>query len=75
MIKFDDVTKENMKEHNQNCPQISDHPYNILIIGVSRSRQTNSLFNLLGHQPDTDKILLYAKDPFEAKSRFLISKR
>ena len=75
MIIFDDVTKENMKEHNQNCPQISNHPYNILIIGVSRSRKTNSLFNLLGHQQDIDKILLYAKDAFEAKTKFFINKR
>ena len=27
MINFDDVTKENIKEHNQNRPQIPDHPY------------------------------------------------
>ena len=30
MINFDDVTKENIKEHNPNWPQISDHPYRIL---------------------------------------------
>ena len=27
MINFDDVTKENIREHNPNRPQISDHPY------------------------------------------------
>ena len=32
MINFD-VTKENKKNHNTNWPQISDHPYRILIIG------------------------------------------
>ena len=32
MINFD-VTKENIKGHNPNFPQISDHPYRILIIG------------------------------------------
>ena len=26
MITFDDVTKENIKEHNSNCLQIPDHP-------------------------------------------------
>ena len=26
MINFGDVTKENMKEHNSNQPQIHDHP-------------------------------------------------
>ena len=31
MINFDDGTKENIKEHNPNCPQIPDHPYRILI--------------------------------------------
>ena len=33
MISYDDVTKEIMKEHNSNWPQILDHPYRILIIG------------------------------------------
>ena len=37
MINFDDVTKENIKEENANWPQISDHPYRILIIGASGS--------------------------------------
>ena len=26
MINFDDVVKENIKEHNPNWPQISDNP-------------------------------------------------
>ena len=26
MINFDDVTKENIKEHNPDWPQIPDHP-------------------------------------------------
>ena len=45
MIKFDDVKKENIKEHNPNWPQIPDHPYRILIIGGSGSGKTNLLFN------------------------------
>ena len=56
MINFDDVTKENVKEHNANSPQIPDHPYRILIIGDSISGKTSSLFNLLSYQPDIDKI-------------------
>ena len=64
-----------MKEHNPNWSQIPDHPYRILIIGDSRSRKTNSLFNQINHQPDIDKIYLYAKDPSEAKYEFLINKR
>ena len=67
MINFDDVTKENIKEHNPNWPQIPDHPYRILIIGGSGSGKTNSLFNLINHQPNIDKIYLYAKDLYEAK--------
>ena len=75
MINFDDVTKENIKEHNPNWPQIPDHPYRILIIGGSGSGKTNSLFNLISQQPDIDKIYLYAKDPYEAKCQQLINKR
>ena len=61
MIYFDDVIKENIKEHNPNWQQIPDHPYRILIIGGSGSGKTNSLFNLINQQPDNDKIYLYAK--------------
>ena len=55
MINLDDVTK-NIKEHNSNLPQIPDHPYRILIIVGSGSGKTNSLFNLISHEPDIDKI-------------------
>ena len=41
MINFDDATKENIKEHNPNWPQIPDHLCKILIIGGSRSRKAN----------------------------------
>ena len=74
MINFDDVTKENIEEHNLSRPQIPDHPYRILIIGGSGSGKANSLFNLISQQPDIDKIYLYAKDSYEAKYQFLISK-
>ena len=33
------------------------------------------MLNLINHQPDVDKIYLYAKDPYEAKFKFLINKR
>ena len=75
MINFNDVTKEIIKEHNANWPQIHDHPYRILIIGGSGSGNTNSLFNLINEEPDIDKIDLYAKDLYEAKYQFLIKKR
>ena len=41
----------------------------------SGSGKTNALLNLINNQPDIDKIYLYAKDPFEAKYQYLISKR
>ena len=75
MINFDDVPKENIKEHNPNWPHIPDHPYGILIVGASGSWKTNSLFNLTNRQQDIDEIYLYGKDPYEAKYTFLINKR
>ena len=55
MINFDDVTKENIKEHNTNSPQIFDYPYRRLIIATFGFGKTNSLFNVIVHQPDIDK--------------------
>ena len=63
MVNFDDVTKENIKEHNSNWPEVLDYPIRILVTGDSGSGKTNSLFNLINHQPDIDKIYLYAKEP------------
>ena len=74
MINFDDLTKENIKKHNPNWPQIPDHAYRVLIVGGSGSGTTNALLNLLNYEPNIDKIYLYAKDPYEAKYQFLINK-
>ena len=41
MINSDDVTKENIKKHNSNSPQIPYHPYRILIFGCTGSGKTN----------------------------------
>ena len=73
MINFNDVTKGNIKKHNTNWLRIPDHPCRLLII--AGSGKTNSLFNLITHQPNTDKIYLYAKDPYEAKYQLLMKKR
>ena len=45
MIKYDDVTKESIIEHNLNWPQIPDHPYRILMTwgSWSRKKQTHYL--------------------------------
>ena len=75
MINFDEITGENKKEHNQNWSYIPDHLYRILIIGGSGSEKTNTLLNLINYQPDTDNISTYAKDPYEAKYKFLIKER
>ena len=56
---MDDVTKENIKEHNLNGLHILDHPYRILIIGDSASEKKNSLLNRLNLQLDVDKIYIY----------------
>ena len=74
MINFDDATTENIKEQNKNWSQILDPSCRILIIGGFGSGKINSMFNLILQQPDIDKIYLYAKDPCEAKSPFLINK-
>ena len=65
---------QNIKEHNSHWLHILDHPHRTLIIGGSGSGKTNSLFNLISHKLDIDKIYLYAKDPFEAKYQLLINK-
>ena len=75
MFSFDYITKEDIKEHNPTWPKIPDHPYRILLIGGSGSRKTNALLNLINHEPDIDKIYLYAKDPSEATYQLLINKR
>ena len=75
MINFNEYTNENKRKHNPNWPYIPDHPYRILIIGGSGSGKTNALLNLINNQSDIDKIYLLAKDPFEDKYQYLISKR
>ena len=75
MFNFGYITKEDIKEHNPNWLETPDHPYRILIIEGPGSGKTNALLNLINHEPDIDKIYLYAKDPYEAKYQLLINKR
>ena len=42
MINSVDVTKENIKEHNPNWPQIPDHPCRTLLIAGSGSGKKSS---------------------------------
>ena len=39
------------------------------------SEKPNALFNLINHEPDIDKIHLYAKDPSGAKHQLIINKK
>ena len=58
MITFDEYVNENKTERNKNWPYTPNHPYRILIIAGSGSGKTNVLLNLIGNQPDFDKIYL-----------------
>ena len=72
MKNYDQSVKIN---HNPNWPYIPDHPYRILIIVSSGSGKTNVLLNLIkNQQPDSDRIYLYVKDPFQSKCQLLIKK-
>ena len=73
MRKWD--ANENETEQNLNWLYIPDHPYRILITGVSEYGKTNALLNLINKQPDIDEMYLYAKDPYEDKYQFLVNKR
>ena len=62
MFVFDQkITKEDIKEQNPKWLEIPDHPYQILITGISLSGKTDVLLNLINNEPDIDKIDLYAK--------------
>ena len=65
MFNFDYNTREDIKKHNPDWPEIPDHPYKILIAGGSGSGKTYTLLNPINHEPDIDKICLYAKDTYE----------
>ena len=69
------LTKEDIEKHNPNWPEISDHPYIVLIVGGSISEKTNALLNLINQESDIDQIYSYAKDPYEAKYQLEINKR
>ena len=75
MSNFDYITKENIKEHNPNWPEIPDHPYRMLIAGASGSEKTDSLLNLINHEADTINFFLYERDPYEAKYKLLIRQK
>ena len=75
MFNFDYITKEDIKEHNLNPPEISDHPYRTLIVGAPGSGKANALLNLINNEQDIDKGFLYVKDPYEGNYQLVINKR
>ena len=58
MFNFDYITKEDIKEHNQNWPEIPDHSYRVLIVEGSGFRKTSPLLNLINNEPDIEKIYM-----------------
>ena len=76
MISVDDVTKEKITEHNPNWSQNSRSTRkNINNWRLRIWKKKNSLFNLISHQPDIDKICSYAEGEYGAKCQQLINKR
>ena len=41
MFNFDYITKQDIKEHNPNWPEIPDHQYRLLMVG-----------SLINHEPE-----------------------
>ena len=74
MINFYDIKKQSIKEHNPNWLNSWSPIQNINNLRFWIGKP-NSLFNLISHQPDIDKIYLCAKDLYEAKDQLLINKR
>ena len=62
MVNFDEITDKNEAEDNKIGHIFQNHQYRILITGGSRLRKSNAILNLISHQVDIDKILLYIQD-------------
>ena len=58
MFTVDYITKQDIKKHNPNWPEIPCHLYRILMAGDSGSGKTNALLNLVNHEPDIDNFFI-----------------
>lgn len=74
MVNFCEVIGENTQEQNLHWTEIPDHLYRIIIVASSFLGKRNELLNLINHQPEIDKIDLYAKDSSESNYQQLINK-
>ena len=61
-----------LQKNQKNIIWISCNFLIIPAVGGFGSGKTNSLLNQISHQPDIDKIYVYANDPREAKYQLLI---
>ena len=76
MINFNNFAgKKNSIKRNSNWPHTLHPPYRILIIKDFVLEESNSLLDLIHHQPGIDKICLFAKDQQEAIYPLLFNKR
>ena len=73
MFNFDYITKEDIKEHNSKWPEIPQSMQNINS-WTFWIWEKNALLNGVNDKPDTDKIYLYAKDPYEERYHLVINK-
>ena len=74
MFNFDYITKEDIKEHNSNWPEIPHHSHTVLIIGSSGSGKKNALPNLINHEPDIDKKLYIQKIRMKQNINYYLTK-
>lgn len=47
VINFDDATGENRQEQNPCCSQVPDHPYGMVIVGGSGSKQNKFIIQFI----------------------------
>ena len=69
MFNVDYITKEYIKAHIPNCPEIPGHSYRILIVAGSGSGKTKALLHLITNEQDIYKIYSYTKDSYKTNYR------
>ena len=66
------MTGKNQTTPNLAEPRIPDYLYRIFAVGGFESGETNVSSRLTSHQPDIDKIYLYAKYQYKPKYQQLV---